>query len=212
MENLKGARWWLLLALCTGGACDDDAKDSAALNGGECTSDFNACGGDLVGTWEFTGACLSELPDLPFEGEAKAFASCDDAPKIDVTLDLSGEAHFGDDGSFHTEMTSALSGGVRISDKCLAQAAESMGESALSCADIEASKVSGGCLLDAGGDEPSTLTAEGTFTTSGSELKVMAGGGDGSAATGYCVRGDTLTAEITIPGSGLKVIYTAKRK
>jgi hypothetical protein len=199
------------MALCVGGACGDDAKD-ADLAGGQCTTEFKPCGGDLVGTWEFTGACLSELPDLPLEGDAKAFASCDDKPEMDVSIDLSGEAEFGEDGSFRSEQTASLSGGVRISDKCLAQVGKSMEAADLSCEDIDARPVAGGCRIDMEEEEPSELTAAGTYSVSGNELEVMAGGGDSSPATGYCVRGDTLTAEITIPGSGLKVIYRAKRK
>ncbi len=212
MGNLKGARWLVLLALCVGGACGDDAKDSGELTGGQCTTDFKPCGGDLVGTWEYTDACLSEPPDLPLEGEAKAFASCDDKPEIDVSIALSGEAEFGEDGSFRMQQSAALSGGLRISDKCLAQVGESMDAADLSCEDIDAKPVAGGCRLDMEEEEPSELEATGTYTVSGNELKVMAGGGDGSPATGYCVKGDTLTAQITIPGSGLKVIYRAKRK
>lgn len=212
MGTLKGTRWLLSLAFCVGGACGDDAKDGDALTGGECSSDFKPCGGDLVGTWEYTDACLSELPELPLEGEAKAFASCEDKPEIDVSIALSGEAEFGEDGSFRTEQSAALSGGLRISDACLAQAAESMGAADLSCEDIEATTVSGGCRLDLDGEGPSELSASGSYELSGNELKVMAGGDGSSPATGYCVKGDTLTAQITIPGSGLKVIYRAKRK
>jgi hypothetical protein len=208
---MKGARWGLLLTLCVAGACADDSKDSG-LSGGECTTEFKPCGGDLVGTWEYTGACLSELPDLPLEGAAKAFASCDDEPEIDVSIDLSGEAEFGEDGSFRSQQTAALSGGVRISDQCLAQVGKSMEVADLSCEDIDAKPVSGGCRIEMEEEEPGELTATGTYSVSGSELEVVAGGGDSSPTTGYCVRGDTLTAEITIPGSGLKVIYRAKRK
>lgn len=210
MRN-SSARWGVLLALCVGGACGDDAKD-ADLAGGQCTTEFEACGGDLVGTWEYTGACLSALPDLPLEDEAEAFAGCDDEPEVDVSIDLSGEAEFGEDGSFRSEQTAALSGGLRISNACLAQVGTRMEAADLSCEDIEATSVAGGCRLDVEAEQPSELTVSGTYSVSGKELMVMSGGGDGSPATGYCVRGDTLTAEITIPGSGLTVIYRAKRR
>jgi hypothetical protein len=207
---MKAARGGVLLTLCVAGACSDDSKDSD-LSGGQCTTEFKPCGGDLVGTWEYTGACLSELPDLPLEGAAKAFAVCDDEPEIDVSIDLSGEAEFGEDGSFRSEQTAALSGGVRISDGCLAQVGKSMEAADLSCEDIAAKPVAGGCRIEME-EEPGELTATGTYSVSGSELEVVTGGGDSSPATGYCVRGDTLTAEITIAGSSLKVIYRAKRK
>jgi hypothetical protein len=213
MSKLGGARWGLVLALCVGGACGDDAKSGD--DGGECSTKFEACGGDLVGTWQYTSACLSDAPEIPAEGAAAAFAKCDDKPKVDFTVDLEGQAEFGKDGSFSAEQSVSLRGGLRVSKSCLAQAAKSMGVDALSCDDIDGTPDGTDCILELGDDETSELETSGTYTVSGKELTVTAADADASdpaEPTPYCVRGDTLTARITIGDTGMTVVYRAKRK
>lgn len=215
MSKIVGMRWGLLLALCVGGACGDDAK-SGDEGGAECAK-FTACGGDLVGSWEYTSACVADSSALPAEGPAAALMKCDDKPVLDFDVELSGQIEFAKDGSFDMEqMTKFKSGGVRVSKACLAQVAKDMGLDELSCDDVDGMSVSGGCLIAFDSDgESSELKASGTYTVSGKELTVQADGqpaGEKATPSPYCVRGDTLQARVTVGDIGLSVVYTAKRK
>jgi hypothetical protein len=213
MSKFDCARWGVMLALCLGGACGDDAK--SGNSSGECAK-FTACGGDLVGSWEYTDACLSD-GFVPTDGPLAVLAKCDDKPVVDFDVEISGQIEFGKDGSFAMDQTTKFNGGgLRVSKACLAQVAKDMGLDELTCDDVEGTSVSGGCRIAFDDDaEDSALKASGTYTVSGKELSVQADGqpaGQESTPSPYCVRGDTLQARVTVGDTGLSVIYTAKRK
>jgi hypothetical protein len=185
---------------------DDDALEF----GGLCSEEFTPCGGDLIGTWDITGTCLT-LGEDPFAGEDDLFEVCDVQPIPRFMIHIAGTVSFGADGSFMNEQTSSSSGGFLVSHACLDQIGAEGGET-LSCEDIGAIPEGQDCLLGGGTEEPTTDITTGTFTTEGTTLNVMEDGYiDEGGGEQYCVRGDTLTVRIHEEEDGSVIQLTATR-
>jgi hypothetical protein len=189
------------------------ADGSGQQVGGQCTADFTPCGGDLVGTWEYTGACIT-LPDDFFGGsdEENPFAVCDAQPVARFTIDIAGTATFGRDGSFMSEQTASVSGGVVVSGACVDQIAEEGGGD-LSCEQLGGTPQGSDCVLGSEAEEPTTDLVVGTYTTDGNVVFVNEEGDldPGGSGEEYCVRGDALTVRIN-DEEGLLITYTATRR
>jgi hypothetical protein len=192
----------------------DDEGDSQLA--GQCNPDFEPCGGNLVGTWEFTGACLTAPPGaLDNDGGASLFGMCDDKPMASISVELMGSAMFGKDGSFSSEQTVTIEGGYRISKVCLAQVAESMGVSSLTCAQVDGTPDGDVCVLGAGTPETSQDSTMGTYTVDGTGVTVTdadAGATDEPKASPYCVTGDQLLVRVIDSDDGKVIVYQASRK
>jgi hypothetical protein len=185
--------------------------------GGQCDVDFEPCGGDLVGTWEYTSACITAPAGALGEIDgASPFAMCDDKPVASYDVDLVGKAVFGQDGSFSSEQKVTFSGGYRISKACLAQVGESMGTQ-LTCAQVDGVPDGDGCLLGSPDvPEMSEESSTGTYTVSGKEVTVIDDSDtDPSSppkANPYCVRGDQLMVRLIDNDDGAVIVYQGRRK
>jgi hypothetical protein len=180
--------------------------------GGQCGDDFDACGGNIVGTWTYTGACLT-LPPGALGGTDSGdnpFAACSEQPHADFTIDVTGTATFGADGSFNVDQTVTSGGGFYVPQSCLDELMPG-----LTCDALEApvSEDGKGCLLSDDGDSMPQMDMEtGTYTTEGSTLKVMSEGDteEDDSVTTYCVQGDKLTVHFA-NADGTVVQYEATR-
>jgi hypothetical protein len=161
---------------------------AAGQTGGMCDAfeEWDACGGDVEGTWEFSLGCANVG-----DGLADAFGEC---PGLVATigLDVSGTVTFEDDGTYAMDLTreaqielalptSCLMGGTMCSD----YADFSDGASAELDGDV--------CNISFG--EPAEAAEQmGTFELEGSTLALM----DSEATEPadfdeYCVEGNTIT-------------------
>jgi hypothetical protein len=185
---------------------------------GQCATDFEPCGGNLVGTWEYTLGCVTAPPGaLEEDDDANVFAQCEDKPVSAISVDLSGQAVFGKDGSFNSEQKVTIQGGYRISKACLAEVGESMGTSSLTCAQIDGTPDGDGCLLGPNASTPETSedAVVGTYSASGTSVTVVDSESDPEdppTPSPYCVRGDTLIVRVATGEGGPTIVYHARRK
>ncbi len=187
-------------------------KDDGTVGqvGGQCGGDFTACGGDITGTWEYSGSCVS-FPDDAFggSGEDNPFADCTEPPTVSFSLDISGDVTFGSDGSFAANQTTQVTGGYSIPNSCL----EELGAT---CDQVGGTPDGDACLAGGDEEEPELDMTTGTYTTDGGTLVVVSDDDTGepdedAGATTYCVRGDTLTVHFE-NSDGSVVEYTATRR
>jgi hypothetical protein len=184
---------------------------------GQCQVDFEPCGGDIVGSWQYTGACVLGPPEAMDEGEASPFAMCDDKPVAALTIDLVGMAVFGKDGAFSSEQSVTIQGGFRVSKACLAQVGESMGASSLTCAQVNGTPDGEACVVGPNASMPETSdeNTTGTYTVSGTSVTVIdsdSGPDDMPKGSPYCVKGDSLIVRVIDNDNGTTIVYQARRK
>jgi len=157
----------------------------------------DACGGNLVGTWTASDACVMGGTSSVVMGDCTATTSI-------TSAHVAGTATFRADGTYTTDSTITLTTTIDLPAACLNQ-----GVITLTCPDLGAliatsvddeggsnatcSIASGGgcsCLLTE--TQPTTAGA-GTYTTSGTSLTTTTGAGDNSGSTdNYCVAGSHL--------------------
>ena len=179
---------------------DDEPADSCAMDA------FEACGGDLVGSWDFELGCLT-LPDNVLSAGDDAFAMCDGA-SASAAIELSGTITFGEDGSYELEQTAGTTITKRLPKGCL--------EDGVECDSL--SSEAAGDATDEGdhcqvvqessadhSDKGSYEVEDDTFitTTDGAETA--------APAVEYCVDGDKLTARASM-GPNQSLLFQAKRK
>jgi hypothetical protein len=180
--------------------------------GGQCGGDFEACGGDITGTWAYTGACLT-LPDDVLGGSEDGenpFAACTEAPTARFTIDVTGTITFGSDGSFAVDQTSSVSGGFSLPNSCL----EDLG--GVTCDQVGGMADGDACVLGSGEVETSTDMSTGTYTTDGAVLVVTDDGSteptEDTSKVEYCVKGSKLSVRIVDQEEGTTVMYEAEKQ
>lgn len=189
--------------------------DGSQQVGGQCSGEFTPCGGDLMGTWEYTAACLN-LPDgfVPGVDEENPFEVCSVQPLARYNVDISGEVTFGADGSFTSEQTRSFSGGILITGACLDQIASQSGGMSITCESLEGVPEGDDCLVGSEEEPPETEIMTGTYTAEGNVVMVHEDGYEpdpSDMGQEYCVRGDTLTVHLS-DDEGLDITFTATRK
>lgn len=146
---------------------------------------FEACGGDITGTWEFSLAC-ADVTAEDLVGDL--FGDCPDLT-VAIDVDISGTATFEADGDYSSAIMRDIAFELRIPTSCLPMGAM--------CSDLQESamprEVDGACVLAM--SEPGTVEEEtGTYELSGSELIMMdSAETEADEPQQYCVRGDTIT-------------------
>jgi len=190
---------------------------SVAQTGGACPTDnFDACGGDLVGTWEYSAACATFPPgSLGGSSGSDPFAMCTEQPSISLTVDLTGTATFGSDGSFSTDQTITTSTESSVPASCVKQLVMG-GDPAMGCTSILKGMLNanGDCVAD-GKPDMKMQSSKGTFTTQGSTLMIMDSSPDAGSKNEmitYCVRGNTLEVVTKDLDKGLSLHYSATKK
>jgi hypothetical protein len=165
--------------------------------------DFTACGGDLVGTWEFTLGCAT----LPLEELGKVKDICQSA-EISLTVDLTGEIEFKSDKTYSSMQNLTLESKLLLPRSCIgnAECAELNDEEDED--DLEWTDVNGVCQQS--GTQTQMNDEAGTYATDGGELTLTSTGEEGEGSAEYCVKGDNAT--VRVEEEGLTFVYQIKRK
>jgi len=163
---------------------------------GACTdfADFDACGGDVEGTWEFFAACADVSPEDLFNGEMP-FGECPDLA-VTFNIDLSGSVTFEAGGAYNSSIT--RSGGVVISvpESCLmgATCEQAFAPDPEDPEDMSSFEVVDGVCEVMLPEDDSTEAETGTYELDDNML-IMQGMDDteADAPQQYCVQGNTIT-------------------
>lgn len=170
---------------------------STSSGGGPNCSSFNACGGNIAGTWRVTSECVGSQYN-PFA------ANCPSAT-FSESASVSGTLAFNTDGTYTITDMGSATGALSIPSSCL-----SVGGATLTCDQLQAdfngdggtgttatcSTTSSGCSCQLHANQAS-MTENGTYTTSGSNLTLTSNGVSSTAP--YCVQGSGLLIQ-TVPG------------
>jgi hypothetical protein len=165
------------------------------------------CGGDLVGTWDFTLSCLT-LPDdfLSGDGGEDPFAECGGAT-FNAVVDLTGSITFEEDGTYAVSTMQDIDITISVPKECF------MGQPCTSLGDDEnpATDKGDACEVMMSSTESSDDT--GTYEIEGNTL-ITTGDDDGVASEPdeYCVQGDTLTVRKVDPENGTSNVLQATRR
>lgn len=150
---------------------------------------FEACGGDLEGTWEFSLAC-ADLTLQDIFGEDNEIATCQ-GTSLSANLDFSGSITFEAGGDYQSDITRAVDFEINLPLDCLPTGAmcsqlDNMQEGS------EVTEEDGVCMLSMHQD-PETETKAGTYELDGNSVILTADGEDPDEPSEYCVQGNTLT-------------------
>jgi hypothetical protein len=157
---------------------------------------FTACGGDLTGTWSFSGACAEGIGD-PFMGScAGATAS--------VTVDITGTITFNGDKTYSLNNSTSLTFDVLAPTSCFGKCESNPEKNQV------ATPMGDKCHL-VGSDPPNVSMEAGTYAVTGTTLTTTKTGDTAGDAVEYCVTGSTLTAKSALENGGF-AYYTATKQ
>lgn len=164
----------------TGGGCDSLA--------------FTPCGGDLVGTWMFTAACVSLPPGTdPFNGK------CPGAT-LAATVDFNGTITFAADKTYNLNDTTQTSLAITGPKSCFGGACPA------SDAKQTVTDLGDSCKLDQPQDMKASMET-GTWSSSGTTFNTTkTGDTSGGTNLDYCVTGTSALVSQT-DSKGNKFIY-----
>lgn len=196
--------------------------------GGQCGT-FEACGGDLVGTWRFEGTCAN-VPLAAVLGADSPLLSCSEPATASIDVQVEGTVTFHADGTMEVNRTNQLTASMSLPLSCIEEVGPG-GDPADICAnEIEGTREGNLCKVDFS-EAPDTEVGTGTYRTEGGILYIdeespadEAFGGAGAAQpaalvrkqaqdTGleYCVKGNTVTVR-EVNEEGLVIEYKATRQ
>jgi hypothetical protein len=180
---------------------------AAGQSAGSCDElDFEPCGGDLVGSWEFSLGCGELPPD--FLGTDGPLADCQGVT-AELELDFSGSITFDEDGTYETDQMSQFDVVLSVPKSCLMnQPCSALGD------DPPAIDVGDACEVVQ--SEMSTNVEEGDYEVTGNSFTTMSLDPttqelDVSQPVEYCVTGDVLVAKV-IGSDADTLIFQATRQ
>jgi len=169
--------------------------------GPDLCANVTACGGDVVGTWNVTGSCLTVSGDM----DVSSFGLGCPTVTATGTLTVTGTWTANGDGTYTDNTTTSGTETLELPTTCLdvsgthttcsriSAPLSSVGFASVDCVDNAATA---GCTCAATIDQaggigaaPMYPSASGIYTTAGSTLTITAGEQEYS----YCVSGTTLT-------------------
>jgi hypothetical protein len=174
--------------------CSSSSNSGSDGAGASCGK-VAACGGNIVGTWNFVAGCAST------SASAASNSACPNESIQSTTVTASGSATFNSDLTYSVDVTESVSESLVVPMSCL-----TVGGMTISCDEI--ATVLAGALETDGGGPTTTCTSSGTdcdcnislsglsthetgtYTLSGNSVVTTAGGTSGGGD--YCVQGDTL--------------------
>jgi len=170
------------------------------LTTAECAGfEFEACGGDVVGTWKIKDVCIEMvIGENPFEG----ITECESIV-YEYLVDWQGTFIINADGSMEmNDYGYTVSMNVEVTDACF-DAAWPNNTPAENCAGIADNDTIGDCThangvcTCTGGEETMTFVEEmtGTWSASGTTLTTESSQSDGPSSAEYCVKDGILAAE-----------------
>lgn len=181
----------------TSGAAGTSAAGTSGAAGAPCTTGYQPCGGDVVGTWAIDHSC--EPP-----GQVQSANSCM-GETFDFTKVLSQESWtFAADRSLTLTLAASGPATIVVPDRCLQAMTPPLtcADDSIGAADVQHTTFPGGKLTspscnDAAGVCTCTLSvvaapasSSGTYATAGSTLTVSAG--NSSLSFDYCATETTL--------------------
>jgi hypothetical protein len=190
--------WLVAMAVCALGCGDDEEH---VLEGTQfvCAEvdllDFDACGGDIEGTWHVTDSCTQAVVVDPFPECPDARASIEVAPV--------GSLSFGADGQSGAHLTLRTRARVLIPHSCL----EGLAGAGRGCADLRPPEGIDSCVdHDDGclcvGSEVENLNDTGTWSVQDSTVTTVSSDGR-QTNLNYCVDGRFLDVQVqTLAGIG----------
>jgi hypothetical protein len=207
-----------ILAACALASGCSNAGNGAGSAGSStvpsCTTPFTACGGNVVGTWSLSNACVSKFVN---PGNMACPAST-----AQLSENVSGTIEFNQDGTFVTNANSTLNETLTVPASCLVDAGATESCQQLqnafnqpTDAGVPAAVASctsasmGGCTCQL----TDTLMGGGqkaTYSTLGYRI-----GLGGAPPSPYCVQGNTLTIQTEssngMPGSASITLIATKQ-
>jgi len=164
------------------------------VDASEISCDFEACGGDLVGSWKIIGACAN-VDEAPAENP---FESCGGSGEI--LIDGSGLVDFAGDDTFSANISLKPVFRYTLPAACVEMAFQT----ASSCDDIgtelsdegDVSTCTGDvgtecvCEVSEAGTGLETGAVTGTYVTDGNTVSTTPEGGQAGAPQGYCIDDD----------------------
>jgi hypothetical protein len=177
---------------------------------------FTTCGGDISGDWLITAACVDDGKDAGKSSNPFG-AACPDAV-YDVSLDASGDASFGADGSFELTLTGSPAITVTVPSDCLSNGMFPFSDcTALGTALSDKNTVTctgdktAGCKCTGNAGDSIAQHKTGTYSVSGDQFTTTteddAGGVDQGDPADFCVTGSTLKVKTSDDG-----VIVLKRK
>jgi len=162
---------------------------------------FEACGGDLTGSWTYAGIDCIALPDM----SAQFGPSCTNVTTA-VAADVSGTMTFNADNTWASHEVSNMAVTFVVPSACLPEGATC---DAFANPAAIVTAVEGGCQLVI--NQSKTEDESGTYTTAGSTATMTDGEDPTDVDTAnFCVQGDTTTVQL-IDESGVRAIFTNTR-
>ncbi|HVY46914.1 MAG TPA: hypothetical protein VHB21_13595 [Minicystis sp.] len=168
--------------------------------GGGCGPlEFTPCGGDLVGTWTFSAACV----DLGPASSDPTGGKCPQATTT-ATIDFTGSVTFTAGGMFNEMDTTSLDIVYDLPASCVSQLGGS-------CSNVGGTDDGmGGCDVEQM-QAPKSSSSSGTYTTSGTQFTTTNTGSTTGTTLDYCVTGTTLEAR-ELDQNGNTIIYHATKQ
>jgi hypothetical protein len=172
----------LALAVLVGGCGPSSGSNN---NGPPGCLQAQPCGGDVVGTWTFLGACTS--PTFFSETNSQLQATCPGASVTAFDLGFSGTVTYNADLTYSANASETIDVTEMIPLSCLgfatcAAVVSDSPDSTLSCTGTTV------CACHIRGSSPGIET--GTYTVSGTNLTMV--GPDHTSTDAYCVRNGQL--------------------
>ena len=196
---------WRAFALATGVVVAGCSSSSSSSNGPDCTM-FTACGGNVVGTWKPTKACISGL--------ANPLAAFCPSSTFQVSETLGGTVQFVANGTYSSNISSSVVEDLTIPASCLQGATCAQVQSSINQSGDGGAPAAMGTCTDAAGGCACHVTAAGSatptsgvYTVSGSTITL-----DGQPSP-YCVKGSGLLIQnptTMMAGAGTFTIAATK--
>ncbi len=161
------------------------------------TVEHTPCGGELVGTWSYTGIECFDPPDM-----SEAFPGC---TGLEVVFDgsLEGAITFMADGNYVDVQSTNMAFGVHVPLTCLPE-----GTTCQAIAGVDGTQTDTHCIISH--TEEETETELGTYVVDGNTATLSES--DGSADVGhFCVDGDSLRVKLVDAEAGLTAIVGHQR-
>lgn len=176
--------------------------DNGEQTGDACgDGEFTPCGGDITGTWSFTGACVdaSQADVDPTNGQCPETV-------LTVTLDATGTLTFNADKTYTIDTTEFATHIKTLPASC----ADAFGGSAGCADDFDGTMDGNGACVYTKVDKPGSKKKSGSYTTTGTSFTTTETGGSPDSPITYCVTGNTLKAMVT--ASNGAITYSAARQ
>jgi hypothetical protein len=189
-KHLLGTMAILAVSVLAFGCSEDDGDGKGNQNPGKLDCSFDACGGDLVGTWEIKGACTTATD---FEGDPQCTGA-----KFSGDLADTGTFTFRGDGTYSQSTRTKGRQHFELPKECIDAMTGGMVTAETYCAslgmgsEIPGSGVTGECVY--AGDKctcdlnyDSEFSWDGDYTISGNKVSLGS-----TSEYEYCVSGKAL--------------------